>query len=88
MIRIWLWEEAPAELKGHPGLEEDLKDKVPVWLAHVSSAHDHEEDLVRDWFVAGWLAGHGQKMYGRDMADGGVLMVGCLIDIRARTAEQ
>lgn len=85
MIRVWLWEEAPVELRGYANLEVFLKDKVPAWLAHLPSAPGDESDLVHA-FCYGWRQRLGREVATVGMSDGGMLVAGFLSDAKSREA--
>jgi hypothetical protein len=81
MIRVWLWEEAPVELRDYPGLPGLTAGTLPAWLAHAPAARGDEADALHD-VAAAWRSGRGgRELHAVAMAgDAGVLVAGCLSD--------
>lgn len=88
MIRIWLWEEAPVELRDYPTLTDPLRGKVPVWLAHLPAGQSDEITVLGEMASVWRMDRRGRWIHMALMnGDAGILLAGCLAD-SPRTEEQ
>lgn len=83
MIRIWVWEEAPVELRDYPTLIDRLKGKVPVWLAHLPAGESDEITVLGEMASVWRLDRRGREVHMAPMnGDAGILVAGCLADAK------